>query len=281
MKSTASSKKISATVRLTETAVMIALGSVLSLVKLIDLPYGGSVTVAHMVPVLLIAYRYGPKWGVFSGLTYGLLQMLLGMKSLSYATSFWAGLAIVLLDYLAAYLFLAAGSWFRRLHSQPAAITLGALCACALRYICHVITGATVWAGLSIPSSAALTFSVLYNATYMLPETIVTVAVAFYLGSVLNFTGEHLTARRKGDRKPGFGLRVAAGFLAALTLLFDVRAIFSRLQDVDAGTFSADGFSSVPWGLVGAVTLVGLVSFGILWRISYTKRINNSEDNNS
>lgn len=280
MKSNTQTLHVSPTVRLTETAVMIALGTVLSLIKLIDLPYGGSVTVAHMVPVLLIAYRYGTRWGLFSGLVYGLLQMLLGMKNLSYATSFWAGLAIVLLDYLAAYLFLMAGAWFKKLAAQPIAVTVGAVCACGLRYLCHVITGATVWAGLSVPSSAALKFSLVYNATYMLPETIVTVAAALYLSSVLDFSRDHLAPRRKSDRTPGFGLRVAAGFLAAVTLLFDVRAVFSHLQSAEEGTFSAAGWADVPWGLVGAVTLVGVVSFGILWRISYTRRINNTKNNN-
>lgn len=277
---TNSAPSVSATVRLTETAVMIALGTVLSIIKLIDLPYGGSVTVAHMVPVLLIAYRYGPKWGCFSGLTYGLLQLLLGMKNLSYATSIWAGLAIVFLDYLVAYFFLAAGAWFRRL-PQPAAVSLGAGCACVLRYLCHVISGATVWAGLSVPTAEALGFSLVYNATYMIPETIVTVAAALYLSSVLDFSREHLEPRRKGEKAHGFGWRVAAGLVAAVTLFVDVRTVFSRLQDADAGTFSAAGFASVPWGFVGAVTLVGAVTIGILWRISYTARINNSKNNNS
>lgn len=280
-KSTATTaQKQNKTVMMTETALMIALGTVLSLIKLIDLPAGGSVTVAHMVPVILIAYRYGNRWGLISGLTYGLFQMLLGMKNLSYATSIWAGLAIVFLDYLAAYLFLGAGAWFKKRLSQPAAVTLGTICACVLRYVCHVISGATVWAGLAVPNAEALGFSLIYNATYMIPETIVTVVAALYLSSVLDFSREHLAPRHRGERKAGFGLRVSAGLLAAVTLLFDVCAVFSHLQDADNGTFSAAGFVAVPWNLVGAVTIVGVVTIGILWRISITKRINNSKNNN-
>jgi len=280
MKQTVSAPKVSATVRLTETAVMIALGTVLSIVKLIDLPYGGSVTVAHMVPVLLIAYRYGVRWGTFAGLAYGALQLLLGMDNLSYATSVWAGIAIVVLDYLVAYLFLSAGAWFKSVLPQPTAVTLGAFCACALRYLCHVISGATVWAGLSVPSAAALKFSLIYNATYMLPETLVTVVAAFYLASVLNFQSERLSSRRKEAKTSGFGLRAAAGLIAAATLLYAVRALFSRLQNAEDGTFSFAGLANAPWGLVGAVCLAGLVTSAVLWRISYTKCINNSKDNN-
>ena len=55
-------------VRLTESAVMIALATILSLFKLVDLPYGGSITLASMLPVLLIAYRYGTAWGLLTGL---------------------------------------------------------------------------------------------------------------------------------------------------------------------------------------------------------------------
>ena len=55
---------ISNTRILAECALMLAVGIVLSLVKLIDLPYGGSVTVASMLPVIIISYRHGIKYGL-------------------------------------------------------------------------------------------------------------------------------------------------------------------------------------------------------------------------
>lgn len=41
--------------------LLIALGTILSFLKLFDLPYGGSVTICGMLPVMVFAYRAGPK----------------------------------------------------------------------------------------------------------------------------------------------------------------------------------------------------------------------------
>ncbi|MBO4776807.1 MAG: energy-coupled thiamine transporter ThiT, partial [Lachnospiraceae bacterium] len=78
---------VSTTRILAECALMLAVGIVLSLVKLIDLPYGGSVTVASMLPVILISYRHGVKYGLITGLAYGIIQQLLGLNTLSYVTT--------------------------------------------------------------------------------------------------------------------------------------------------------------------------------------------------
>ncbi|MGN1206732.1 MAG: energy-coupled thiamine transporter ThiT, partial [Eubacteriales bacterium] len=56
--------------KLVESALMIALATVLSLLKLADLPYGGSVTLASMLPIILISYRNGLGWGLGTGLAY-------------------------------------------------------------------------------------------------------------------------------------------------------------------------------------------------------------------
>lgn len=70
---------------------------------------------------------------------------------------------------------------------------MGAVLCGVLRYICHVISGCTVWAGLSIPTQAALLYSLAYNATYMVPETLVTVLGAWYLSRVLDVRGDRPT----------------------------------------------------------------------------------------
>ncbi|MBO6214127.1 MAG: energy-coupled thiamine transporter ThiT, partial [Lachnospiraceae bacterium] len=154
-----------------ESAIMIAIASVLSMFKLIDLPYGGSVTIACMLPVIIISYRYGIKWGMLTGLVFSIIQQLLGLNTLSYVTTWQSVLAVVLLDYIIAFMATGLGGAFReKIPSQPKALVLGTILVCVVRYICHVISGATVWAGLSIPTNAALAYSFGYNATYMLPE---------------------------------------------------------------------------------------------------------------
>ena len=51
------------TKKLTLSAVMIALSAVLSLVKVYELPLGGSITLLSMLPVAVIAICYGTKCG--------------------------------------------------------------------------------------------------------------------------------------------------------------------------------------------------------------------------
>ena len=74
----------SKTVRsLVESAMMVALATVLSIFKLIEMPYGGSVTIASMLPMVILAYRNGIGWGLGSGLVYAAIQQLLGLNDLS------------------------------------------------------------------------------------------------------------------------------------------------------------------------------------------------------
>uniref|UniRef100_UPI00398A3D32 energy-coupled thiamine transporter ThiT n=1 Tax=Caproicibacter sp. TaxID=2814884 RepID=UPI00398A3D32 len=65
--------------RLVESAIMLGLATVLSLIKLYQMPLGGSVTLCSMLPILLIGYKYGVKWGLLTGFTYGVIQLLLDL----------------------------------------------------------------------------------------------------------------------------------------------------------------------------------------------------------
>lgn len=231
--------------RLCECSVMIALASVLSLCKLVDFPYGGSVTLASMLPILLIAYRHGTWTGLVSGFVYGILQQLLGLNTLSYAPTPAAVVAIILLDYLLAFAAVGLGGLCRRLSaSAPVQLASGALFGCLLRYLFHVISGATVWAGLSIPTEAALFYSLGYNATYMIPETVLLVAVAAYLGAAVDFRADIPTpVKRKGSRA-GMGLLLGACFSAAMAVVVPVVLLFPALQNAETGAFDFSGLVS-------------------------------------
>ena len=71
-------KTYSKTRILVECALMIAAGTVLSNFKIYELPNGGSVTFLSMLPFVLVSFRHGAKWGLFTGFVNSLLQMLLG-----------------------------------------------------------------------------------------------------------------------------------------------------------------------------------------------------------
>lgn len=181
-------KKKKQILRLCETAIMIALATVLSLFTFANLPFGGSVTICSMLPLVLIAYRYKWKWGVFAGIVYGLVQMVIGASNLSYATSALAVVLIILFDYLVAFGVIGFAGIFRdKFNNQPLEIGLGAFVACVLRYICHFISGWAVWYIWAPEGQPAWLYSITYNATYMVPETIVTIVVGVLVALVVDF----------------------------------------------------------------------------------------------
>ena len=256
-------KKRKNVVWLCEGAIMIAFATVLSMFKAVDLPYGGSVTVCSMLPIMLVAYRYGLLRGIVTGAVYGGTQLLLGMGALSYATSWQAAVAIVVLDFILAFTALGLAAIFKQksCQNQATAFMGGLLFACAIRYIFHVIAGCTVWAGVSVPSGDGLIYSLIYNATYMVPETIVTLIGGFYLAKTLDFSAQRLAPRSITADQPK-GSRVlmsAALFVLAGVLVYDTAAIFGRLQNADSGEFDITGISSVPWLTVGILTAAALL----------------------
>ncbi|MCI8553625.1 MAG: hypothetical protein HFJ80_01605 [Clostridiales bacterium] len=247
--------KKNSVVRLTESGIMLAFAIVLSLVKLVDLPYGGSITLCSMLPVLIIAYRYGTAWGLFTASAFGVLQMLTGMSSVRYGTSFLSVSAIVLFDFLLAFAVLGLGGVFRgKVRGQGAALMAGSLLACVLRYLCHTLVGCTVWAGLSIPTQDALLYSLAYNATYMVPETIITLLGACYLSRVLDFGSENITRVQPQSRRPDLQVLFSgiAKTLLAAAAVWDLKEIAFCLQG-DEG-FDITGIQQVNWLSVGIAT---------------------------
>lgn len=172
-------------IMLCESAVMIALATVLSLLK-IEWPFGGSITICSMLPILVIGYRYNIFWGIFTGFVYGLIQMLLGMNNFTYATSQTAVIMILLFDYLIAFGAVGFGGIFRGIKNQSIGLGLGAILAGLLRFICHFISGITVWSGFAEDMPAWL-YSLTYNGAYMLPEILILIIGAVLVGFIIDF----------------------------------------------------------------------------------------------
>ena len=241
---------------LCESAVMIALSTVLSLFAVIKMPYGGSVTAFSMVPPLLIAYRYGTLKGLATGFIHGLLQMFLGLSDVSYAfgISAAAGIAVILLDYIVAFGVLGLGGAFRKaFKTQGSAVLSGALLVCLLRFICHVISGCTVWAGVSIPDAEGFIYSLVYNSAYMIPETFVTLAGAWYVSRVIDMRGQTLSRNREG----AIGSDIFSILGVALILggvLFDALSLFSSIQ-TEAG-YDITNVANADFVTIGIVSAV-------------------------
>ena len=250
--------------RLVESGLMLAMATVLSMVKVLDLPYGGSITAFSALPLILVAYRHGVWQGVFTAFAHALIQLMLGANTLSYATSPGAAVAIVVLDYLLAFTALGLGGIFRRrCESQGTALVLGALLTCGVRYLCHVIAGCTVWAGLSIPDGAALIYSLAYNATYMIPETIVTALGAWYLSKAVDLREQMPTRAKQTAEKGSFTLALVGKAALLVAAVGDVIEIFRPLQDAESGDFVITNLAQVNWLLVGLVTAAGVCIWGV------------------
>ncbi len=198
---------------ITTSAVMLALATALAMVcaviPFLNLPFGGGFTVASMLPIILIAYMYGVRRGLCCAFAYSLIQILLGaftgggyiislftVGSDNYQGIF-AGVCIVLMDYILAYTVLGFGGLFRFLDKRLA-LVVGTLVALSLRYLVHIVSGAIffgVWAEwffaqdgfyaigrviLDHFSGAGLSivYSIFYNGLYMIPEIIITTIAA-------------------------------------------------------------------------------------------------------
>lgn len=262
-------QNLSRTKKLVTVAILIAVATVLSLIKLVDLPHGGSITIASMLPIIIISYKYGTGWGLAAGFIFGVIQQLTGLNTLTYVTTWQSVIAVILLDYIIAYAVIGLAGIFRKtIKNQTAAIICGTIFVCILRYACHVISGATVWVGLSIPDTAALIYSFGYNATYMVPETIVLIIVGYYFSSMIDLSkdGDFAVQKKKESMIP-LPFSVSGGLVLAAALIYDTVEIFYNLQNPETGEFDITLLSNVAWLYVGIVTAVAAIAAIILFVI--------------
>jgi len=205
------------TKRLTEGAMLLAVAIVLELVsKMIipEMPFGGQITLVSMLPVVLISYRHGVRWGLVAGVTYALLEMALGAKTVAAAFQpgyFGDGVmllnAVIMcaLDYLVAFTMLGLGGLFRnRIEKPGTALLAGSAVALGARYLAHIASGYILFAGWAewfftqdgfpawgaalveslSPQALGLTYSVVYNGLYMIPEIILTMCASVLLSRI-------------------------------------------------------------------------------------------------
>lgn len=152
---------------LVEAGVMIALAYALSLVKIFTLPQGGSITAGSMIPIIVYAYRWGPKNGLFAGLVYGTIQFILGPKWSFHPIS-------IMFDYSIAFAFLGlAGVFGKGLVKGFMGLTLGIF----LRFASHVISGVVVWSSYAPEGTSPWVYSIIYNGSYLGVELIVSMVI--------------------------------------------------------------------------------------------------------
>ena len=156
-----------------ECALMIALGTILANIKIYELPNGGSITLFSMVPFILVSFRHGVKWGLFTGFVNSLLQMLLGFYAPP-TPGLLPLVGMILLDYVLAFSFLGLACVFAKpFKNKLVGVAVGSAAVCVLRFLCSFLSGVLIWGNLS-DGLPAWIYSLTYNGSYMLPEGIMT-----------------------------------------------------------------------------------------------------------
>lgn len=143
-------------------ALAIAASFVLSFVKIVGFPNGGSITVASMLPIFIFAYIAGPRAGMLAGLCYGMLQFI--------QEPFFVHWTQFLLDYPIAFAMLGLAGIFKD------RIYVGAIVASSARLLCHFISGVVFFAEYANGQNVFL-YSFLYNISYILPDAIICLAI--------------------------------------------------------------------------------------------------------
>lgn len=159
-------KKMS-TITLVEAGIMIALAQILSYVKIYEHPYGGSVTLGSMIPIIIFAIRWGSKPGILVGLVYGFLQFALGTKFSYHPLG-------IFLDYIFAFGTLGLAGLFKK---NIASIIGSISIAMFGRFIFHFLSGVILWYTYAPEGMNIYLYSLVYNGGYLLPELVISAVI--------------------------------------------------------------------------------------------------------
>lgn len=164
-------------------AMLIALATVLSMIKIWQMPLGGSITLLSMLPVVIISIMYGIKWGLGSSFLYAAVQIAVGLPELmvwGMTPTVWIG--CLLFDYIFAYGLLGVAGILRK--KGTAGICTGIVLALTLRFINHFISGTIFFASWCPEGWNVCFYSICYNGAYMLPEMIFTMIASIIIFKV-------------------------------------------------------------------------------------------------
>lgn len=181
-------KKITDTRSMALGAVCVALSFALSFIRIPIVFFGGSITLASFVPVLIYSYFYGPSKGLLVGVVYGLLQYI--------QEPYYLSPPQFALDYILAFSSIALAGAFKKVSDLKVSVIAGAATVGITRFAFHTLAG-ILWfnAGFimpDLPQDSALVYSMAYNATYVLPDIAIAIAVIvlLLLGGFYRYVGK-------------------------------------------------------------------------------------------
>lgn len=145
---------------MTNTALLVAVATILHQIVLFHMPQGGSVTAGVMVPLLILSYRYGPSVGALGGFLYGIINLI--------QDPYFVHPIQVLFDYPLPFVCLGiAGLKINNNFVIPTAVAF------FNRFLCHVISGVIFFSEYAPQGTSPLMYSIIFNGTYLLPDIVI------------------------------------------------------------------------------------------------------------
>ncbi len=171
---------------LVEAAIMVALATVLSYIRIIKLPWGGSITLLSMLPIVVYSIRRGPALGLAASFVFSLVQFGQGVIDglFGWGLTPVSLIACIFLDYIGAYTVIGIAGIFK--NKGMAGWLGGTALAVFCRFLFHFFSGVLIWGSYGelwngFSTDNTWLYSLLYNGAYMLPEMIFTMIGAFVL----------------------------------------------------------------------------------------------------
>ena len=181
-------RKVKFTTRLiAQIALAIALATVLSMLKIFRAPFGGSITIGGMVPIILMALVYGTEVGFVTGFLFGIVDLML--------EPYIVHPVQLLFDYPFAFMALGLAGYVRnsswaknfienaksRVTSEITENMPATVVAILGRLVCHFISGVVFFAADTPNGMSVYVYSLLYNGSYLLFDAIICMVIIFFL----------------------------------------------------------------------------------------------------
>ena len=147
-------------------AMCLALATVLSEIKIFDMPTGGSITLLSMFVIALPGILFGLVPGIVTAVAYGILQLIIDPYVL-YPMQ-------LVVDYILAFGALGLSGLF---YGKKGAVIKGYIAAVIGRYIFSVISGWIFFGVYAWEGWNPFVYSLVYNAIYIFAEAALTVII--------------------------------------------------------------------------------------------------------
>ncbi len=150
------------TKRITEIAVLISIAAVLeaisTFIPFLHMPQGGSASLG-MLPIFIIAFKYGIKDGMIAGFIFGIINFAIGGFLIHWGSIFF--------DYIFAFSVLGLAGIYQDAFANNKSFVKGILIGGFLRYLMHSLSGVLFFSQYAGTEGAFIYSFIFYNLPYM------------------------------------------------------------------------------------------------------------------